>query len=417
MKLEVNQIQKNLFNQEEPLDLKIIPQNSGAILEEVSNSNKVEEVDFSKYIVNFFQIWQSKISDHKINLPKQETLGDYQENFFKHQKNWYLNLLDNSNFDNLANIGQKFIVTTNTNLRFFPTNKPSYHNPLIAGQGYPFDNLQQNLLRIGEPLLFSHYSKDQKFAFVITNAKSYGFVMTQDIALIDNQLINDFMNSDFAMIKKDETKLYFSNHYYASLDLGSIIAIKNKKALIPHRDLSGKAKLIEVEIDCKQIITKPLIVNLENIKYIVDNLISKPYGWGGYLFHRDCAQLVKDYFAILGKHTPSFSAQQMMIDHNISLEQLDNHQKLKIINNLPSFVSLLYTRGHIVIYMGKYKEQPIIFHARWGVPLFKDQEEYRYIIGKSVITSLEYGKELNGFDQEKSSFLSTISAATIYKLD
>jgi hypothetical protein len=411
-----DQIQKNIFNQDSILDLKNIPQDSSAISVEVDPMLKVNDNinSFDDYISDYFAIWKNIPSDFNPALPSRLEIGDYEYNFASHLDDWYDLLVDNANMSSLSDDPQKFMVTTSADLRYLPTNSPSYHNPLDAGQGYHFDNIQQNLLRIGEPLLVFHYSKDQKYAFVLTNAKAYGFVAVNHIAKVTQELALGLMNSDYVMIASDDTALYYKDDYVTSLDMGAILPIANGDLKLPVRNIDGGLDLITVKADHKNIIKTPLEFNLANVKLIVDKLIDKPYGWAGHLGNRDCAQLTKDYFAVFGKLIPIFSAEQSKVGEIIDLSSYGKMQKLAKIKSLPIYKTILYAKGHVVIYMGEYNKLPIIFHARWGVPLYDSTfNEYRYIIGKSVLTSLEFGSDLAGFDLKHSSFLESISSASI----
>jgi hypothetical protein len=66
------------------------------------------------------------------------------------------------------------------------------------------------------------------------------------------------------------------------------------------------------------------------------------------------------------------------------------------------FLTLVYIPGHIALYIGAYNNQPIIFHSTWGVKTIKNGVEGRHIVGKSIISSLELGKELDDFNPKKS---------------
>jgi hypothetical protein len=410
-----NQIQKNIFSEESIVDLRNIPQDSSVICGEVNKKYQSNINNFDDYVCEYFKIWQHIITDFNPRLPSASKIGDYEENFAKHHLDWYESLIDNANMSEFSLNAQKFIVTTNTDLRALPTNKPSYHNPLDAGEGYPFDNIQENLLRIGEPLLVFCYSKDQKFAFVLSNAKSSGFVPVNHIAKLSDDFASVLIQSDYVMIINDDSMISHQNNYLTSLDIGTLLPIINNQVMLPVRNIQGELNLIEVKISNDDILKKPLDFNLTNVRLMVDKLIAKPYGWGGYLAHRDCAQLVKDYFAVFGKLMPIFSEEQSKIGQVIDLSGYNKEQKLAKIKLLPIYRTILYEKGHVVIYMGEYQNQPIIFHARWGIPLYdQSSKQYRYIIGKSVITSLEFGRELTGFDLKYSSFLEKISSASYH---
>jgi hypothetical protein len=59
------------------------------------------------------------------------------------------------------------------------------------------------------------------------------------------------------------------------------------------------------------------------------------------------------------------------------------------------FLTLIHLDGHIMLYSGLFAQQPTIFHSPWGIAYRSASGRIeKQIIGKSVITSLEPGKEL-----------------------
>jgi hypothetical protein len=58
------------------------------------------------------------------------------------------------------------------------------------------------------------------------------------------------------------------------------------------------------------------------------------------------------------------------------------------------FATLLWLRGHITLYIGEYKGEPVMFHNVWGVRTDDGNGEGRHIIGRAVVTSLQPGAEL-----------------------
>ncbi|MCK5293744.1 MAG: glycoside hydrolase, partial [Arcobacteraceae bacterium] len=57
---------------------------------------------------------------------------------------------------------------------------------------------------------------------------------------------------------------------------------------------------------------------------------------------------------------------------------------------------------HIALYIGMYKDEPLVFHSTWGIKTLKNGIEGRHIVGKSVISSLELGKDLKYYNKKKS---------------
>ncbi len=385
-------ISRNIFDQVPLQDLTNIPQSADILTKE---SSAISQSSFANYKLAFFAIWHTAINDYQHFLPLPEKIGLYDAIFARHSIE---QLVINANMQNLGQVSQKGLITSNSNLRNLPTLMPSYHHPFLPGQGHPFDNIQENLLRIGEPLLISHYSLDKKFAYVITNAKICGFVRVEDIACLSDLLAAEIMSKDFAMIVNDNSAVSYQQTYITTLELGCFLPIENNQLLLPIKTLSAQVQLIAITTKAENYITTPYEKKLLHIKPLINSLINQPYGWGGYLRLRDCAQLVKDYFALFGHHLPIFSAQQSLSGKQIALSE----PKIDLIKTLPPYFSLLYCPGHIVIYLGLYQNSPIVFHAVWGMALFHQNQEYRYIIGKSVITSLTYGSELAGYEQQYS---------------
>jgi SH3 domain (SH3b1 type)/NlpC/P60 family len=390
--MDYNNISRNIFDQAPLQDLKTIPQSADILAKE---SSAISQTSFANYKLDFFVIWHSAINDYQHFLPLPEKIGLYDAIFARHNIE---QLVTNANMQSLGQVSQKGLITSNSNLRNLPTLMPSYHHPFLPGQGHPFDNIQENLLRIGEPILISHYSLDKKFAYVITNAKICGFVRVEDIAYLSDLLAAEIMSKDFAMIVNDNSTVTYKQTYVTTLELGCFLPTENNQLLLPIKTLSAQVQLIAITTKAENYITTPYEKKLLNIKPLINKLINQPYGWGGYLRLRDCAQLVKDYFALFGHHLPIFSAQQSLSGKQIALSE----PKIDLIKTLPPYFSLLYCPGHIVIYLGLYQNSPIVFHAVWGMSLFHQNQEYRYIIGKSVLTSLTYGSELAGYEQQYS---------------
>ncbi|MDZ7819486.1 MAG: hypothetical protein U5K55_13175 [Aliarcobacter sp.] len=69
-------------------------------------------------------------------------------------------------------------------------------------------------------------------------------------------------------------------------------------------------------------------------------------------------------------------------------------------NGVP-FSTLVYLKGHIMLYIGTKDNEPLVVHNVWSVRL-KDNSgrKYRHIIGKAALTTLEPGKGMKDFDED-----------------
>ena len=145
-------------------------------------------------------------------------------------------------------------------------------------------------------------------------------------------------------------------------------------------------------------------------------MIGEPYGWGGLYGNRDCSSMTRDFFSVFGIWLPRHSEDQVKeAGAYIDLQGLSPQQKEKIIleQGVP-YLSLLWRKGHVMLYIGQKDGRALIFHNIWGIRTKDIQgREGRKIIGQAVITTLQPGQELRDIDSPAGSLLSNISAMNI----
>jgi hypothetical protein len=108
---------------------------------------------------------------------------------------------------------------------------------------------------------------------------------------------------------------------------------------------------------------------------------------------------MKDYFATCGLYLKRNSKAQINSDlavRTFDLSGKSNSEKVNIIkNNGIPFRTLIYLPGHIGLYVGDFKGKPAMLHNIWGLKTFSSNDgEGREVVGKSVISTLEIGKEI-----------------------
>ena len=80
---------------------------------------------------------------------------------------------------------------------------------------------------------------------------------------------------------------------------------------------------------------------------------------------------------------------------SISLENMSDEVKIKTIKkHAIAFRTILYKKGHIVLYAGTFNDKIIIYHNTWAIKTEKEGNEGRFIIGKPIFSTLEVGKNL-----------------------
>ena len=401
--------QKNL----EIRDIREISQQPDNYIKNIESFNKDLQREFDNdFNIKYFQPWDLD----KITYSKKEAIWGfsyskrnvYGENLRLISKEWFDKEIKNSNFIKYNTLNKKAITINNTNLRVFPTNKPIFYNPKKAGEGFPFDYNQNSALKINSPIFISHFSKDKAWVFV-QSSFALGWVSVNDIAFVDDNFIKNFKIDSYAINIKDNLAIYQNKNFRTYIKLGTLFPKKDDKFLIANVNQKNREAYISFIDFNKNIVNKPLEFNNKNISKILNELIGELYGWGGLLNNRDCSATTRDIFAPFGIYIQRNSSAQAKDGFYIPLDKYSIDKKIDLIleKGIP-FQTLLYLKGHIMLYIGKYNNKPLVFHNTWGIKTIDFFGNYgRKIIGKTVITTLEAGKEIDGF-YEKSSLINRI---------
>ena len=301
----------------------------------------------------------------------------------------------------------KAITVRHTEVKALPTSKSFYRDPRKVGEGFPFDYNQNSAYHINTPLYVSHFSKDKKWAFV-RGAYTFGWVKISDIAFVDKTFIEVFKNGKYAMAIKDNLRLYRNHTQVTIVKLGSLFpaAKDNQHYLIAARDKRGKARIEQVSVQDPSILApKPLAFTPQNVAMLAKEFYGEPYGWGGGYECRDCSATTRDFLGVFGIFLERNSNKQAKEGKSISIAGLQKSlKKKKIINEAEPFRSLLYVPGHIVLYLGQYKGEPVIMHTYWGM---RKNDGSKLITGRTIITSTEPGKERADI-REQSKLINTL---------
>jgi NlpC/P60 family protein len=144
-----------------------------------------------------------------------------------------------------------------------------------------------------------------------------------------------------------------------------------------------------------------LTLDRESLTNIMSELFKSKYGWGGMYGQRDCSSTLRDMYAPFGIWLPRNSSQQAKVGKIIKLENLSDKEKVSIIKTLAvPFQTLLYKKGHIVLYVGTFNNDIVVFHNTWGIKTIKDDIEGRVVVGKTVFSTLRLGENLENYDKE-----------------
>ena len=376
-----------------------------------------------RYEKMYFKPWNIKTMDISLQnamwaYKSFNTKNSYGENLQPLSKNFFQKIKENSNFDAYATLNKRAITLIKLNIRAFPTNRPVLRDPDKAGEGFPFDYMQNTTIAANKPIFISHYSKDKEWVF-IKSSFAYGWVKSRDIVTIEKKYTDIWQDAQQIFIIKDNEPFYTSEQdFLFKSTLGTMLPLIEEDAKKFHILSIADYKLSEpyyMNTTLKKNFGHNGILkfNAKNINHIMNELLHVNYGWGGMYNQRDCSSTLRDFFAPFGIWLPRNSYQQSKVGHVISFENMSDSQKIATIKEkgVP-FETLLYKKGHIVLYVGTINDKIIIFQNVWGVKTMHNGKEGRFIIGKTVFSTLQMGSNLSDFD-ESASLLKNLKSMNI----
>ena len=375
------------------------------VLATTANDNSFNSTEVLKDFFNkYFKPWNST----KVSFPKLEAMWGqsyknkkvYLENHQLATASWFDKQIENSNFNDYNILPKKAITLKNVNIRVLPTNSPMFYDPTQPGEGFPFDYNQNSSLKINTPIIVSHLSKDRAWAYIESSTVG-GWVEIGTIAYVDNDFIQEFKTSNYFVSVKEKFPIY-DPIFREYVKVATIFPKKNNKYIIAKKDDNQNAYISYIDLNNDEVESMPLTFNSENRIKIAKQLIDEPYGWGGLLNNRDCSSFTQDYFATFGKFLHRNSKAQLSNGKYLDMSNLTNNEKKEFMkNNGVPFSTLVYLKGHIMLYIGIKENEPLVLHNMWSVRL-KDSNgrKYRHIIGKATVTTLEPGKGIKDFDED-----------------
>ena len=336
----------------------------------------------------------------------------YAENLQRWSDKHYQALAHNAQYETFPSMARNGLVVSDAGLRLAPTDKPYFINPKRSGQAYPFDMFQNSTLRVGAAVKVFHVSYDNAWYYVeATNAS--GWVHREHIAFTTPEIEDLWVNArEYVAVTRDNV-LVKNENFCEAVNLGSVLPLVSENGqdyvlAVPLQGLYGEAHLEHCYIEKKNAVKMPLFLTADKVAQLSEQLMGNVYGWGGMYNNRDCSSTLQDLFTPFGIWLPRNSSQQAKAGQRIMLTNLSEKEKEDRIRSLAiPFQTLLYLPGHIGLYLGQFDGKAVMLHNMWGIRI---HEVERFVVGKTVITTLYPGKELQGYS---SSLMSRVQSLTI----
>ncbi len=310
-------------------------------------------------------------------------------------------LYDSMEMESYPSVAIKAIVLRDTAVRAVPTSLPKFK----TRDNYPFDRWQNSLIFEGTPVLITHFNTTRDWAH-IQSSFVYGWMRVQDLAKITQDQEEFFYQiKNYVLANKDQIPIYDADGAFLSMGrIGKIFGVKqeNEKSfeiLLVEKKSGGFAALKSARVQKTDFSLFPKRFDALNIANVVDTMMGQFYGWGGELQSRDCSAFLRDSFASFGLYLPRNSAAQARYGNQlIDLSKMNAKEKEEfIIKNATPFATLLWSRGHIMLYIGTYENKAVVIHSAWSVLTKQMFAKTENILGGVVITTLRPENEKNGW--------------------
>jgi len=403
-------VQKTSKEEVEIYDLANVPQDVSYFIKNITKNIPLYDIQ-KQYEKHYFSVWNIDKPREDLNSAKWPFASfcvgsSYGENFQPLKQEFFDDMLKSANFESYGSVNKEAIVLKETNIRAFPTIKPLLKDPSLAGEGFPFDYLQNSTLTANKPIFISHYSKNREWAFVFSSFTS-GWIKSDEFVILNKKNSDMWQKAQQVHIIAEGTPIYSLNgDFLFKSKIGMMFALisEDKESytiLTVSSAKSSKPLFLKSKISKNIAIKGILTLNRKNLANIVNEVSATNYGWGGVYEQRDCSSMLRDLFAPFGIWLPRNSYQQSKAGRVINLKNLSDEDKVRLIKEqgVP-FETLLYKKGHIVLYVGTYNDEIIAFHNTWGIKTKKDDIEGRVVIGKPIFSTLKLGKNQVNYDKE-----------------
>ncbi|MDC0335325.1 SH3 domain-containing protein [Pseudodesulfovibrio sp.] len=409
------------------LDLVTLTQDAGAYHRLPADtpllSPEAQQKAYAHFLAEHFAPWERSAPKHTAKevfwgLDVYGPKKIYGENTLLRDPAWMERMREYSRVAQYPSLNRRAITVTNTSMRVLPTNRPAFYDFARAGEGFPFDYMQNSLVLAGTPLYASHVSADR--AWILVESRfAFGWVPVTDIAWVDDGFISIFKTGNYGAITRDDVPLTDTDGSYRFTGhVGTLLPILERlhesdgyAFIIPTRTQRGDAVPQVAYVPAEFASPAPLPTTPANFTRLANAMLGRQYGWGGLYEDRDCSAATMDLMAAFGIYLPRNSSQQIKVGAVISLKDMSREEKKRlIIQGATPFLTLVRKPGHIMLYVGEQNGQPIVFHSTWGLKTKKDGKYGRKIIGSTVITTLEPGLELDNLARPEGILLETVYA-------
>jgi hypothetical protein len=367
---------------------------------------------------------QHRLEQFDNNGKSSKRIG-YGQDFRPHTAAWLGAIAHNievAQFERNAgyHAAQRAIATDNALVRELPTLDPSFYDRRLAGEGYPFDNLQISAVRPGTPLYVLGVSIDGAWRYVQT-PDVQGWVRSEAVGLVDQTFVTAWRTAAQhalgAVIAAGASVNDTQGAFRFEAPAGTLLPIVAAGAgtvqvWVPARDADARAHIRTALLSSDQIVPTPWSATPRHLALLLKNLIGRPYGWGNTGFYNDCSSELQSIYAAFGVWLPRHSSTQMSAGRMTDLSDSTPAERLDyLMRHGAPLRTLIYIGGHVMLYLGNTSRDgrtvALVYNDIWG--LRPADNSRRAVIGGSAILPL-----LEHYPEDPA--LSSLAATPIFQI-
>lgn len=408
--------------QGEVADLRLLPQETGRYVPGSGESGPLfsaqdQQILAADFLVRHFAPWDewdaeaAEGLDLFWGLRRYQDREVYRENLLPAPPGWLEEMARRSAPDLFPSLVHPAVTVGPTSLRVLPSLAPVFNDPAAAGQGFPFDMMQNSLIPAGTPVRVVHAAADGDW-YLVTAPHVSGWVRPWEVAWVDAAFMEAFRGAELVAALRDGEVLRTQHGMFAQHGrVGMLLPRSDGPApagmlavLTPQRRADGWAELHPAFLADQGAETWPLTPTRERYVRVLDGLLGQPYGWGGMFENRDCSALIQDVQALFGIAMPRNSRAQAQAGRVVDMSELNAAQKEQLLleQGIP-LLTIVNLPGHVMLYLGPdpVSGRPVVLHSIWGIRIAEPgawgqrvSTPGRWVLGRTVITTLTPGAEL-----------------------
>jgi hypothetical protein len=345
---------------------------------------------------------------HELQKSIRATLKEYSNRhfYFSHGENvpstFYQEIEHNIHDVALSSgtiLGYGF-TTGYTNVRILPSDEVVSAQP---GE-IEFDELQNDSLDIATPVATVCYSSDRLWQYVISPT-SEGWVHSHNVAVCGrHEVLSYFKARPFIVITKADTGLF------ADKKLTEYCGFAMMGVRFPGIVRSGQP-FVEITVPARtssngNLVLKTMFVNPSDVhmgylaytpRTIINQafeLLNAPYGWGGFNGEPDCSRFIQAVFSTVGIHLPRNSHDQSLAGNRVVrlTQAMSRWDKMEhITGEAVGGSTLLYMKGHIMLFLGLYDGNPYAISSLWAYGEKGLHQNRTCVVNRVAVTDLSLG--------------------------